>query len=247
MKQIIILSFLLFRCYLGLSQEITNSTHPKGHEVSSILKSLVENGCPGVSFALLDNDGWWVQSEGLSNIEEQLKMKDSFLHYLQSVAKTYMAVAILKLYENGKLQLDDPITQYLAPKVSKMVDRADEITIKMLLNHTSGIPEYNFDPEYASTLLQYPETVFTAVDYIKFIDGKKLGQQLKYADQKGFSLALVLGTDEASAGTVQVKTLSTGQQVVCNQDVLIATVRSALGQPRPSAYQASATSSRGTE
>ncbi len=195
MKQIITFFFLVFGCYFGWSQIDFNPNHPKGKEVSPILKSLVENGCPGASLALLDENGWWLQSEGFANIEEQQKMEDTFLHYLQSVTKTYMAVAILKLYEEGKLQLDDPITQYLAPEVSNMLDRADEISIKMLLNHTSGIPEYNFDPDYASTLLQHPETPFKAVDYIKFIKGKKLtfdpGSKYSYRNTNYVLLTLI--------------------------------------------------------
>ncbi|MFC4220356.1 serine hydrolase domain-containing protein [Flagellimonas marina] len=195
MKQIIILAFLSFGCSFGWSQIDSNPNHPKGQEVSPILKSLAENGCPGVSLALLDSDGWWLQSEGFSNIEAQQKMENTFLHYLQSVSKTYMAVATLQLFEEGKLQLDDPIDQYLAPEVSEMIDRANEITIKMLLNHTSGIPEYNFHPAYASTLLQHPETAFTAKDYIKFIDGKKLtfepGSQYSYRNTNYVLLALI--------------------------------------------------------
>lgn len=196
MKQIIILPFLLFGFYFGWSQVSSNPNHPKGKEISPYLKSFVENGCPGTSLAIFDKDGWWLQSEGLSNIEAQLKMKDTFLHYVQSVAKTYMAVAVLKLYEQGKLRLDDAITQHLTPKVSGMVDRAGEITIKMLLNHTSGIPEYNFHPEYASTLLQYPETAFEAVDYIKYIDGKKLnfepGSKYSYRNTNYVLLSLIV-------------------------------------------------------
>lgn len=195
MKHKIILAFLLFANCMGWSQIVSNPNHSKGKEVSGYLQSLVQNGCPGASLAILDKDGWWLQSEGFANIEEQIKMTDSYLHYLQSVAKTYMAVAVLKLYEESKLQLDDPITQHLSPKVSGMVDRANEITIKMLLNHTSGIPEYNFHPEYASTLLQYPETAFGAIDYIKFIEGKKLtfepGSQYSYRNTNYVLLALI--------------------------------------------------------
>ncbi|MFD2098705.1 serine hydrolase domain-containing protein [Flagellimonas iocasae] len=211
MKQLIVFSYLLFACYLGWSQMDTNPNHPKRNEVSTILKSLVENGCPGASFALLDNDGWWIESVGLSNIEEQRNMENTFLHYLQSVAKTYMAVAILKLYEDGKLRLEDPITQHLDPKVSKMVDRADEITIKMLLNHTSGVPEYNFNPEYASTLLQHPETAFKAVDYIKFIDGEPLtfepGSQYSYRNTNYVLLSLIADKITGNHGNYIEKTI----------------------------------------
>jgi len=58
-----------------------------------------------------------------------------------------------------------------------------------------------------------------------FTEKKKLGQQLKYADQRGFTLALVLGEDEAAAGKVQVKALASGEQRLCDQDTIVETVR----------------------
>ncbi|MEM7443715.1 MAG: histidine--tRNA ligase [Pseudomonadota bacterium] len=61
-----------------------------------------------------------------------------------------------------------------------------------------------------------------------FTDKKKIGAQLKYADQKGFPLALVLGDEEAKQGRVQIKTLATGDQISCDQDTLIDTVRPLL-------------------
>lgn len=77
-----------------------------------------------------------------------------------------------------------------------MVDRADEITIRMLLNHTSGVPEYNFDPEYASTLLQHPDKPFSALDYISFINGKKLsfepGTRYSYRNTNYVLLSMIV-------------------------------------------------------
>jgi histidyl-tRNA synthetase len=51
----------------------------------------------------------------------------------------------------------------------------------------------------------------TGVGVEVFPDSKKLGQQLKYADRRGFRLALVVGEDEFTAGVVQIKDLATGQ------------------------------------
>lgn len=61
-----------------------------------------------------------------------------------------------------------------------------------------------------------------------YTDTRKLGQQLKYADQKGFPLALVLGEDEAERGAVQIKNLTSGEQTTCEQDALIETVKALL-------------------
>jgi D-alanyl-D-alanine carboxypeptidase len=85
-----------------------------------------------------------------------------------------MAIAILKLHEEGKIDLDEPITKYLPQRYHHYINGAEGITVRMLLNHTSGIPEYNFQPAYVSYLLQHPDHHFEPEDYLKYIEGKKL-------------------------------------------------------------------------
>ncbi len=196
-NKIICTILLLTTLFCGSAQKVQiNPDHPKAKTALPVLESLTNNGVPGAGVAIFDKDGWWMASTGYSNLENKDMMTDSHLHYLQSVAKTYMAVCVLKLHEEGRLKLEDPITKYLEPSISAMVDRADEITLKMLLSHTSGVPEYNFDPEYASKLLQHPEIPFTAKDYIKFIKGKKLnfepGSSYSYRNTNFVLLSMIV-------------------------------------------------------
>lgn len=62
-----------------------------------------------------------------------------------------------------------------------------------------------------------------------FTDAKKLGQQLKYADQKGFSLVVILGEDEVEHDRVQLKHLDTGEQHSHPRAMLVEAVRAGLG------------------
>lgn len=64
--------------------------------------------------------------------------------YIGSITKQFTAAAILKLVEQGKLALDDPITTYLPEYPSNPGDR---ITLHHLLTHTSGVPNYTEFPE----------------------------------------------------------------------------------------------------
>lgn len=67
--------------------------------------------------------------------------------------------------------------------------------MRMLLNHTSGIPEYNFSPAYVSYLLQHPDHIFSQEDYLKYIDGKPLdfepGSRYSYRNTNYVALALM--------------------------------------------------------
>ncbi len=196
MKQYIVGLSILLGAVCSISGQESVKNHPRGLKVQPVLEALSQNGAPGSSLAILDKDGWWMGSSGYSSLEKKEKMTNEHLHYLQSVAKTYMGVATLKLYEEGRLQLEEPITKYLGPAVSNMISRADEITIKMLLNHTSGVPEYNFAPEYATNLLQHPEKPFEPIDYISYIKGKNLdfspGSKYSYRNTNYVLLAIIV-------------------------------------------------------
>jgi D-alanyl-D-alanine carboxypeptidase len=63
-----------------------------------------------------------------------------------SVLKPFVAAVILQLVEEGSLSLDDTLTKLLPKDVTQRFPQSDLITLKMLLNHTSGIPEWLSEP-----------------------------------------------------------------------------------------------------
>ncbi len=164
--------------------------------LNQAMEKLVKNGIPGATIAIFSDSGWWYTAKGYSRIEDQTPMQVCNLQYLQSVAKTYHAVAILKLYEQGKIDLDRSITSYLPEKINSYIRDAEKISVKMLLNHTSGIPEYNFNPNYVAKLLQSPEYAFTGEDYLGYIKKKPLdfepGSRYSYRNTNYVLLALIL-------------------------------------------------------
>ncbi len=169
------------------------------------IEKIVKNGAPGATIALFSDDGWWYTAKGFSRIEDTTPMQICNLQFLQSISKTYHAVAILKLFEEGQIDLDRPMTDYLPKNISKHVTDAYKITVKMLLNHTSGIPEYNFDPYYIAKLLQSPDDPYTGEDYLKFISKKPLtfepGSHYSYRNTNYVLLALIL--DEVTGDHAQ--------------------------------------------
>jgi D-alanyl-D-alanine carboxypeptidase len=69
-----------------------------------------------------------------------------------SVMKPFVAVVILQLLEEGYVTLDQPITELLPASVTDRFVDADRITVRMLLNHTSGLPEWSTDEVDAATV-----------------------------------------------------------------------------------------------
>ena len=80
----------------------------------------------------------------------------------------YMAVAILKLKEEGRIDLDASMTKYLPAKFSRHVKDAEKVTVRMLLNHTSGIREYNEEPDFVSKVIMNPTKNFTSLECLEF-------------------------------------------------------------------------------
>ncbi len=86
---------------------------------------------------------------GLANMEWEVPNQSDTKHRLGSVTKQFTAMLILQLVEEGKLDLNVPITTYL-PDYPK--ETGDIITIHHLLTHTSGIPNFTSFPDYQKDL-----------------------------------------------------------------------------------------------
>jgi D-alanyl-D-alanine carboxypeptidase len=208
MKKILLFAMLLvtFSCSKkDLSQpiknnctlsETINTNYSKSTALKNILDRFAKEGLPGISLAVYSPaEGWWATGSGYAKIENRTLMTPCHLQYLQSTSKTYMAVVILKLHEAGKLNLDAPITTYLPATYSQHIDRASDITVRMLLNHTSGIPDYAMAPGYVSYLLQHPTHHFSSKEFLEFIDGTSLdfepGSRHEYCNMNYLLLALI--------------------------------------------------------
>lgn len=95
--------------------------------------ALTETAAPSLTVAVWQSGGApWTKSQGTP---------PGRLHYWASVGKIVTAAAILRLAEDGRLSLDDPISRYV-----DNVPNGDVITLRMLLDHTSGLYSANEDP-----------------------------------------------------------------------------------------------------
>ncbi|HEY4327050.1 MAG TPA: serine hydrolase domain-containing protein [Mucilaginibacter sp.] len=151
-----------------------NDHYSKSDSLHSIMKRYIKAGIPGVAMALYtEKEGWWAGAEGYASMETKKLMDNCNLQYLQSVSKSYMAVAILQLHEQGKIDLDAPTTKYLPLKYAGYIKNPGDITVRMLLNHTSGIPEYSDDPAFVSYVVQHPLQKLTTEFVIGTIKNKE--------------------------------------------------------------------------
>lgn len=172
-KQTTVLFFILISAFCTGQKK--GFPEEKQEAVKAVFQKYTKMGIPGLALTVYNPDtGFWSYAEGYSNVENKEPLTSEHLFYLQSASKTYMAVEILQLYEKKKLDLEDSITKYLDYDWLTDKEGIEKVTIKMLLNHTSGIPEYNTDPILVSKILHNPLKVFSVVELISHIRGKDM-------------------------------------------------------------------------
>jgi len=97
---------------------------------------------PGAAVAILSPNGDWFGASGVSNVAENTPLQPDDRFEAGSITKTFIATAILQLVEEGQLTLEDTLTDWLPADITALVPNAGDITMRQLLNHTSGIADY---------------------------------------------------------------------------------------------------------
>lgn len=101
----------------------------------------INNGKGGSATVAIMIDGKIVYSEGfgMANREKSILVDQNTRFNIGSISKIYLVTAIMLLVEDGKISLDNPVTNYL-PEFKMADTRYKKITVRMLLNHSSGLP-----------------------------------------------------------------------------------------------------------
>lgn len=109
-------------------------------EVRATLQCELDKGGTSVSYAVMQN-GKLLVSDAVGYLDGTKKAPATTdtLYNIGSVSKVYCAAAAMKLVDDGKIKLDDPVVSYL-PEFKMEDERNKDITVRMLLNHASGIP-----------------------------------------------------------------------------------------------------------
>jgi len=119
------------------------------HLETTIPELMTYYDVPGLNIALIKNGkSVWANSFGYANIETREKMQIDTVCRVESISKSVTAWGIMKLVENGKIELDVPIIQYLKDWDFSQYDYpAELITPRMLLNHTAGLSLGTIGPD----------------------------------------------------------------------------------------------------
>ena len=109
----------------------------------AVREVMEEIGAPSVSVALVDGERViWAEAFGAADREAGLAATPQTLYGACSISKIIATVGAMILVDQGKLSLDEPITTYLRDFTMPLDERYRNITLRMLLNHSSGLPGY---------------------------------------------------------------------------------------------------------
>jgi D-alanyl-D-alanine carboxypeptidase len=149
----------------------SSSTHPKNGAFQSIIDKYVKKGLPGISVLVEDSDGTWVGSGGYADIKNGIKFQPCHISKAASITKLLVGTLLFKLQEEGKININDPISKYIDKKILDKIKNADGKTIKQLMNHTTGIFDVITSSDFYLAVLNNPNKNWTQEELLKFVYG----------------------------------------------------------------------------
>lgn len=148
---------ILFAAAGEPASQLPSATVVKIDEIAT--KALTETGAPSVSIAIVeDNKILYEKAYGKARLNPPVDAKREMRYCIGSVSKQFLAGSVLLLVQDGKLSLDDPVSRFL-PNLT----RADGISIRQLLSHTSGYQDY-YPQDYVPPFMEKPETPDAILD-----------------------------------------------------------------------------------
>src|SRR6056297_1234618 len=146
---IFILSSMIFFVVLACDSDSDSDSDQDYSSTKQKISSYIEEGMDkydivGLSIALVDGDKTvWSEGFGYADKKNKISATEDTVYMLGSISKTLTAVAVLNLYDRGRIiDLNDPFYSYLDEfrMQSRYPNQQNEMTVKRLLNHHSGIP-----------------------------------------------------------------------------------------------------------
>ena len=122
---------------------LINDNHPHSEKYNLLIQDIINAGVPGMMLSVHDQEnGYWSNALGFADLASEVPLAPCNITRVGSTVKTFTAVTILLLQEEGLLDIDDPITNYLSGADIKELENASQSSIRQLLLHSSGIYNY---------------------------------------------------------------------------------------------------------
>jgi D-alanyl-D-alanine carboxypeptidase len=197
--QIVFAVAVLLLADLAVCSQLTSTQFEAacGSLRSQIAAALAGKKVPGISAAVALSDGRLCHAAAgttANSTDKKLAVDDPIL--AGSIGKTFVSALALQLVEEGKLKLDEPINKYLGDRPwFKRIPNSSDITVRMLMNHSSGVPNHVDADAFFSTARKSAEHDVPFDYLLSFIFDKKplfaAGRGYAYGDTNYILLAMI--------------------------------------------------------
>ncbi|NOT90153.1 serine hydrolase domain-containing protein [Ferruginibacter sp.] len=151
----------------------SSTANANNAKYKQLLTDITASGVPGIAMSIhKPGVGLWLGASGKADLRNNVAMKPCHITRMGSTVKTFTAVTILKLKEEGKLQLDDKASMYLPAWAMHNIANADKATIRQLLNHSSGIFNYIRSAQFQTASLNDLIKEWTPDELLAYARGK---------------------------------------------------------------------------
>ncbi|MER5930931.1 serine hydrolase domain-containing protein [Streptomyces sp. NPDC002054] len=127
---------------------MTTSSSDRSALQHALDHAVTRSGAPGMVVEVHDDRGTWFGSAGVSDTGTGQQRRPSEQFRIGSTTKAFTATVVLQLAAEGRLSLDDTVEHWLPGLVTGNGYDGRAITVRQLLNHTSGIFNYGNDPKF---------------------------------------------------------------------------------------------------
>ncbi len=128
-------------------------------------------------------------TSGWHNKEAKIPARADALFKIASISKLYDAVAVTKLVSDGRLSLDKTLADYL-PELAERIEYAEKITLSLMVQHRSGIPNFTDTPNFWG---EQPESTEGVLDLMLDMPANfKPGEDYEYSNSNYFLLGMIM-------------------------------------------------------
>ena len=153
---------------------------------------------PGAAVGIVLKDGTaFAVTTGVGDRAAKTPIRPDDLFMAGSTGKTFFAAVAVQLIESGKLDLDAPISKYLGSRPwFARLPNAKDITVRMLMTHTSGLVRYEMNPKFTADLRAQPDKAWTPEEELSYLFDATppfaAGQGWDYSDTNYIVLGIIL-------------------------------------------------------
>ncbi len=189
----------VYACALDFAD--SSAANPSDLKYETMLDGIKSAGVPGITMSIrTGSDGMWLGAAGKADLKDGVDLEPCNITRVGSTVKTFTATTIFLLQEEGKLSLDDKITNYLTSEQLDDIENADQATIRQLLHHSSGIFNYIQNLQFQTASLNDLIKEWSPEELLSYARGKKAyfapGEDVRYSNTNYVFLGMIISEIE---------------------------------------------------